>query len=308
MKCCSRQPLNLCITKLISNQMNTITLPGNSLDLEGMSLEDLKALALRLIQENFVLKGMLPSLNAQIAGFGDKLENSEKIRAELLEKLTNSHLLSEQNEKLNEEIRLFKEENEELKREIQLLKEENEELKREIQLLKEEKDELKQKNSNFEERIATLENVTQPISLREAMRILENKICFNISGSMKKYRNNYSFQKIRSGEDEQLKANLQEKFNQLGLTSDHLTILDYLKDSGDFVAHKPPSMLISEWRIIVKTLDQDIQTLTDDLLSALSTFCPFPERESDSWNIIGVGKAVTEPTFTLSGASALGQR
>lgn len=144
----------------------------------------------------------------------------------------------------------------------------------------------------LEARVQTLLSRDAPITIREAMRILERWICYEASGSktrfMKKY---YNFDKINTTGDSAVRSDLAIVLAKLKLTSEHTDTLGYLKDCGDLSAHNRPGagMTVEQWDSSIVDNDEDksnyddeiaVATLKKELLEALAYFVPPPDDGS----------------------------
>eukprot|EP00981_Chlorochromonas_danica_P014744 scaffold8739_cov173-Ochromonas_danica.AAC.3 len=109
---------------------------------------------------------------------------------------------------------------------------------------------LRNKRNDYEKRISELEARDEPITVREAVRILEAYICLEaVGGSKTKFRKgNHNFDAISKTSDPKVTAQLSKILSTRGLSTDHLATISYLKDCGDFGAHAiRPAMTKDEW-------------------------------------------------------------
>jgi hypothetical protein len=165
----------------------------------------------------------------------------------------------------------------ELKSLIVTLKQENELLKEEIKELKEQREMLLGRLDKVEATLTTAQARDKPISIREAMRILENHICFTAAGSKNRYGKFFSFSRIEQRGDSDVQAALAKTLADLGLTSDHCDRLDFLKEEGDNAAHHRPVLTVDEWNTALQEEDDEEkqqQNIDIDLLAALMQYCP----------------------------------
>ena len=109
---------------------------------------------------------------------------------------------------------------------------------------------LRVKLSGVEKRISDLEARDKPITVRDAVRILETYICLDaVGGSIKKFKKgNYNLDAIFKTSDPMVTAKLSNILSDRGLSKDHLATISYLKDCGDYGAHAiRPAMSEDHW-------------------------------------------------------------
>ena len=106
-----------------------------------------------------------------------------------------------------------------------------------------------------------------PITLREAMRMLERSMCFDASNKSKtKFRSgNYCFSEIAKTGNSDVIERLKSIQDELGVNNSVLATMRYLQKAGDFCVHQErPLHSIDEWReMLVQALsdeDEDAQT------------------------------------------------
>eukprot|EP01033_Poteriospumella_lacustris_P005926 gene5926-gene6524 len=154
---------------------------------------------------------------------------------------------------------------------------------------------LRNEMSDTEKRISELEARAERITVREAFRILEVHICLEaVGGSKSKFRNgNHDFDAISKTADPKITAQLSTILSTRGLSTDHLTMIGYLKEHGDFNLSKPVMMTKDEWCEILtgedlneaseaderndeeeKQLALAAVRITTDLLSVLESYNP----------------------------------
>ena len=205
----------------------------------------------RLVLENAKLSADLGECGKEKSDLKDKLAGFQS-------KVATDHLLVEEITQLKECIKQLEEKN-------TSLKEENGLLRQLIRQLEEEK--------------------VAPVTVREAMRILERWICFRAVGLSKtKFKSGlYCFDKINTSGDDAVCAALAAEQTKLGLSSVHLGMLAYLKDCGDYVAHAREEYTVREWEVIVCGADEDSELDEDEakekkikteLIAALSVVVP----------------------------------
>lgn len=234
-------------------------------DLEQLSQAELLEFAqglrgynVRLVLENAKLSSALVECGKEKSELKDKLASFQS-------KVATDHLLVEEITQLKEYIKQLEEENAALKEIRARLHEELKQLETRISRLEEEK--------------------VTPVTVREAMRILERWVCFRAVGMSKSTfkAGFYCFDKINTSGDTKLCAALDEELTKLGLSSAHLGMLAYLKDCGDFVAHVRGEFSALEWEAIVCGADEDSEMDEDEakerrikteLIAALSLVVP----------------------------------
>jgi regulator of replication initiation timing len=255
---------------------------GVKFDVDGLSETQAKDLVKNLLGENMQLKFSNNTLISELEKFGKENSDLNEKISFLHSKATSDHLIVEQNE--------------ELKRNIELLQNENEQLKHENAMLK-------AKLAEFESRISQLEARDKPITVREAMRILEHCICFEaVKKSKRKFRDgNYNFAAIAANGDEDTKNALKTAQQNCGITANHIKTMNFLKDCGDFSAHSDrPFLTKKEWsELLLGDDDEDESSFDDseeakvktDLLSALEKFFPTPVDGDVPWQIVDYTEA-----------------
>lgn len=155
---------------------------------------------------------------------------------------------------------------------------------------------LKEKLASYEERISKLERRDTPITVHEAMRILERYICLESAGSKTMFLTKFfNIDRIKNSGDKTVIANFQIVLGKLRLTTDHLDYLSSLKDNGDFATHNNrPQMSKAEWYAIHmddamcndEVDDIDISMLWKGLIDSLATYIPPPDDPSEPWVIL----------------------
>ena len=255
----------------------TKRLLGGTINFDGQSETEATELCKLLLEESTELKFANHALLSKLDEFQKgNSDLHDKINS-LHSKATSDHLIVEQNE--------------ELKRTVELLQNENEQLKKENALLK-------AKLAEYENRISQLEARDKPITVREAMRILEHCICFEAVGKSKtKFAaGNYSFLAIAGNDDEKTKKALETTQQKYGITANHIKTMNFLKDCGDYTAHSDrPFLSKKEWIEVLlggeDGEDGDESTFNDseeaelaikvkgiktDLLTVMEQFFPAP--------------------------------
>jgi hypothetical protein len=166
----------------------------------------------------------------------------------------------------------------------------------EIELLKQQNKELRDKIGALNTRVIALENRDVPMTVHEAMRILEAHICLEAAGSKRKYiRGHYNFEKIRNGETD-VQTRLATILSDHGLTNDHLNMIDYLKDNSDFSAHhnrllltplELTNILLEDETNETSSLDEEVvqeNNIKKKLLQVLLSYIPCDD-ENNTWNL-----------------------
>mmetsp|Transcript_14448 Transcript_14448/g.13051 ORF Transcript_14448/g.13051 Transcript_14448/m.13051 type:complete len:273 (+) Transcript_14448:89-907(+) len=272
--------MKYCYTKMNTN--NNIS--PVFYDFDKMSEEELKKLCQLLIIENNSLKLSLLNISGENKTLNEKLSS-------ILIKANTDHLIIEQNDSLKELVKQLQEENFNLK---------NDELRKQL-------DEQKELISSHENRIKALEDNNKPITIREAMRILERHICMEVAGSKNSFRKLFNFEKIKICNDSTYKTKLEGIFQSLGLTEDHITLLHYLKDTGDYVVYvSRPVYTFDEWKNLMTDLlssdadDMDnAAELANDLLDALKVYIP-PTTSTEPWIINDPIGNVIKPIYKIN--------
>ena len=187
-----------------------------------------------------------------------------------------------------------------------LLVEQNEELKRNFKLRQVENKRLQEENSMLrailtalETRLSLLEARNNPITIRDAMRILERCICYKAVGSRKKFRDGrYSFSAIEKKGEKEYIDNLERIKSEYGITARHMDKINYFKECGDYSAHSNrPHLTKKEWEALLQDEDEDEDEsaideetpqshIGTDLLAALANFFPI-SNENEPWVIEG---------------------
>lgn len=167
-----------------------------------------------------------------------------------------------------------------------------------ISLMKSEVEILRDRLNDIDKRLSNLEASGEPITVRKAVRILEAHICLEaVGGSKYKFRKgNYNIDAISKTADPVVTAQLSRILSTRGLSTDHLTMIAYLRDCADFGGHaNMPAMSKVEW---IEALTSDDVTeaseaderndeeekqraltavrIKTDLLSALEAYNPCP--------------------------------
>jgi hypothetical protein len=173
-------------------------------------------------------------------------------------------------------------------------------------------DVLEKSQVNFETRLEALENRDKPITVREAFRVLESFICLEaVGGSKTKFKNgNHNVESIlRKGT---YTIAYQEVLATRKLTADHIAVLSYLKDCGDFEAHASrPKLTKTEFYKLVLEGDEEqvsefddaeavasMKNIKKDLLNLLEHYAPCPDN--GPWDIKDpVAKPMKTPTMKL---------
>lgn len=211
--------------------------------LEDMSKDDLLDLCKILIQENAQLK----------LSHGHLAENYNKLLREQQQAMENLKELKD----LREAVKKLADENDRLRNENSAL---------ETRL------------SDVEGRLKAVEERDHPITVREAMRILERHICKDVVESNKQFKFFYNFDKLSRATDTAVQAKFSATLEARGLTQDHVAMLGYLKDCGDESAHHlRPSLSKDD---LVATAQGDIGDPNADLITglfdALAHYIPLP--------------------------------
>jgi hypothetical protein len=270
-----------------------------NMDVDSMSDAQRGAFIVFLVGENTELKLLNGTLIAEIDTLSKKNTTLIEKNSDLHSKATDAHLLAEQNE--------------ELKKSVELLQAEN-------SLLKSENELLKNKLAEYEERIAVLEARDEPITIREAIRILESFICLEAVGNSKtKFKNGlYNFDAFSRYGDSANQSDLKDVLTKRGLTFDHCKVMAYLKDCGDFGAHASiPNLTKDEWFQVILGDEEAEASIFDNekeknellaaasikrtLLSVLEHYIPCPTSNDEFWNIKHpVAKPMKSPVLNLS--------
>lgn len=234
-------------------------------DLEKMSPAQLLEVAHGLLGSHVRLVLENAKLSADLGESGKEMSELKYQLAGFQSKVATDHLLVEEITQLKECIKKLEEENTSLKEENGLLRQQVQLLQTHIRQLEKEK--------------------VAPVTVREAMRILERWVCFRAVGLSKtKFKSGfYCFDKIQTSADTGVRAALAAELTNLGLSSAHLGMLAYLKDCGDYVAHKRDEYTVLEWEAIVCGVDEESEMDEDEvkekkikteLVAALSAVVP----------------------------------
>mmetsp|Transcript_18402 Transcript_18402/g.26528 ORF Transcript_18402/g.26528 Transcript_18402/m.26528 type:complete len:272 (+) Transcript_18402:34-849(+) len=206
---------------------------------DNMSEADLRINFKIIHNENAQLKLVNGAIAEKLNGLSSEVVKLTEKNRELHAKAISDHLLVEQNDNLRQTL---------------------EELKKENVMLKIENEILRNKLNDYEKRISELEARDEPITVREAVRILEAYICLEaVGGSKTKFKNgNHNFDAISKTSDPKVTAKLANILSVRGLSKDHLATISYLKDCGDFGAHASrPAMTKEEWIVALTGEDVD---------------------------------------------------
>jgi hypothetical protein len=173
-----------------------------------------------------------------------------------------------------------------LRKDIVELKIENKELKEHgiqqdiiITGLKDDIVELKKDNKKFLDIVIELKARDDPLTVREALSTLEQKIMFEIVGSnrtVKKFNGIYQL-----SQDKIYQNDYNQYLTKYGLTEDHIELLIDIKTFGNKIAHTRPLIARKEWdELIISMLDdptnvKDIQ-LIKDILTLMEKYYPVP--------------------------------
>jgi hypothetical protein len=269
------------------------------IDIDSMSEEEMKSNLKFLLNENSQLKLVNGAITEKLKTFSDEVSKLTDANTKLLATALSDHLLVEQNNNLHQNLG---------------------ELQKENLLLKSQNEMLNNKLIDYEKRIVELETRDEPITIREAIRILEAHICLEaVGGSKTKFKKgNYNFDAIAKTADPKVTSELKKVLIKRGLSSDHLTTISYLKDCGDFGAHvRRPGMTKLEWIAALTKddiseaseldVDEEDQKLAlmeikikTDLVNVLEGYNPSPSS-GGIWEIRNpVEKPMKEPVLKLS--------
>lgn len=134
--------------------------------------------------------------------------------------------------------------------------------------------------ADLERRLVAVESRDKPITVREAMRELEKRICLEAAGSATAAKRLYNFSRFEKGSVTE-QARLASVAALRGLSEDCLHALGYMKDLGDAAAHDArPSLPVSEW---------------EGLLAAALRSSPFDGDASIPAALIGALKSYVSP-------------
>eukprot|EP00604_Paraphysomonas_vestita_P002616 CAMPEP_0174818496 /NCGR_PEP_ID=MMETSP1107-20130205/1168_1 /TAXON_ID=36770 /ORGANISM="Paraphysomonas vestita, Strain GFlagA" /LENGTH=265 /DNA_ID=CAMNT_0016030385 /DNA_START=12 /DNA_END=806 /DNA_ORIENTATION=- len=239
-----------------------------------------------------ILQIINAQLSLQLTSLLKEREDLQKTISDLHSNALNAHLLTEKIKLLDDGNELLKQQNKELQDEIELLKQQNKELQDEIEALKQQNKELRDEIEALNTRVIALENRDVPITVREAMRILEAHICLEAAGSKRKCKDgHYNFEKIRNGETD-VQTRLATIISRHGLTNNHINMIGYLKDNGDFSAHQNrplltplelTNVLLEDETNETSSLDEEVVQENDikkKLLQVLLSYNPCDENET----------------------------
>lgn len=138
------------------------------------------------------------------------------------------------------------------------------------------------RTDKLEQDVAELKTRDKPITVREAMRILEKYICLEVAGSKTKLKKCYSIEKIKDGTVSEYKTKLEEIKVKYGMTDDHFDMLAYFRETGGFCANKIRSVLTREnWNLAIMEEDDndDDKIIKLKLLEVLERFSPCESNE-----------------------------
>lgn len=136
---------------------------------------------------------------------------------------------------------------------------------------------LEAKVGKLKEDIKDLQSRDHPVTVREAMRVLEGYICLAIVGSKTKARKGlYTLKLVSDSTDPTIKASLQNFMQNHQLTTDHAGILAYLKEYGDTATHdKRPLLTPKELlNLVQESSEEEEKLITQDLVRLLDNFAP----------------------------------
>lgn len=145
--------------------------------------------------------------------------------------------------------------------------------------------------ADLERRLVAVESRDRPITVREAMRELEKRICLEAAGSATAAKRLYNFSRFEKGSVAE-QARLASVAARHGLSEDCLLALGYMKDLGDAAAHDArPSLPVSEWEGLLAAalrsspFDGDA-SIPAALLAALKSYVPPPADPSAAWVVL----------------------
>jgi len=109
-------------------------------------------------------------------------------------------------------------------------------------------DAMQKQIGEMESRIRVLESRDHPITVREAMRVLESHICIAICGSKRKAKNGLcTLKKVSQSADPTISNAYNRFMTDRGLSVEHQNLLAFLKDHDDEATHdKRPLLTASE--------------------------------------------------------------
>jgi len=211
----------------------------------------------KLFMDNELLKKENKDLLYQLAEQGKEIN--------LLKEVTTS--LSRDNNRLETEI-------ENLKKDNDILKKTNANLKQELDIMKKDITELKDKISKVE----------IPLSLREAMRALENYCVLEIIGSKSQMIKSSAFtlfdvEKLAKNNFDV--ADKLKKFNKL--SSKDISYLRFFKKNGDNCAHGDLSSLSANQLFDPQEDEMECQQSKQKMLLLLETYCK--EAKKTLWDL-----------------------
>lgn len=234
--------------------------------------------------------------------------HNEKAHEELVgkyeqakDKLANQNLIIMQTEEVKEQNKALKALCEQLQEDNQVLKNENAALKA---TLVDHVDRIQK----LETQVLQLQARDAPITIREAMRILERWICFEACGSKRKFVKYYNFDRINKSGDPAIQSALSSVLATLKLTVDHTDTLAFLKDCGDLCTHNRPAMTVEDWYASIVEMDEDKsdyddeEALKKELLDALGHYIQ-PPVDGSAWVIVDpVASPVPKPVLRIKQA------
>jgi hypothetical protein len=164
--------------------------------------------------------------------------------------------------------------------------------------LKAENAQLKTENTKkgLEEIRVALNLITErdePITIREAMRMLERSLVYEAVKSNTQFGKYYNFDKVLAAGSPHV-ASFNAALSRYGLTLEHVDIIAYFKDAGDEQTHDGRPMLSrNQWDELLRdnfptdTSEQaDVANIrTKEILDALERFNPVTDKDSP-WEII----------------------
>jgi len=208
---------------------------------DDMGVEDLRDNGKNLFNENQMLKmSMFTAIGHFEMGKGQMNEEIKQLTANA----TQNYLTVQRNTSLEESNLLLLKANELKDNEIVELKALVAELQEENVNLKSAVHKYEDIIQRHETRIELLESMANPITIREAMRILERCLCLEAAGSKNSFKKKfYNFDKIRLSGDLTTQSNLATVLTTRGLSLDHIDYLGYLKDCGDLKVHHEQPVL-----------------------------------------------------------------
>jgi len=248
----------------LSNEVYQLKLKNELLEERLKDQDKLNKKIEELIQENTDLRKRISEQNDKI----DALENyivNQDIKIEALEKSNDSLQKEVTNQKT--EIVALKKNNDSLQKEVT-------DQKTEIVALKDDMNEMKTRDN--------------PITIREAMTILEKHIMFEIlKGSKTKMRNIKSAHNLFN--DNMFITECNDYMKKYGITQYHIDLIGDLKENGNYAVHaNRPSIERSEWNnLIMQSLDDpndsdDIKAV-GDILNLFEKYSPAPQ--SGDWKL-----------------------